>query len=95
MADEPPFDPAAPFAVLPAWWLEVICRCGRMRQIPIRLLIEQHGPRARATALVGRMRCNWCGSRPASAEWIDSPQGGAFGSDYPPPQRVPVVRPSG
>jgi hypothetical protein len=37
------------------------------------------------------MRCAQCGSPPASADWIDNPQGGALGSEYPPKQRVPVV----
>jgi hypothetical protein len=37
------------------------------------------------------MRCSKCRSPPASAEWIDNPQGGAFGTDYPPARRMPVV----
>ena len=91
MADDPPFDPAAPLSALPRWWLEVLCRCGRLTQIPVRLLIQRHGPQATAPALLARMRCRQCGSPPVSADWIDNPPGGAFGTDYPPPRRVPVV----
>ena len=94
MAEQPHFDPAAPLSALPAWWLEVQCGCGRLTQIPVRLLIQRHGRRARAPALVARMRCGWCGSRPTSADWIDNPQGGAFGTTYPPKKHVPVVSPS-
>ena len=93
MADEPPFDPAAPLSAIPAWSLEVSCACGRMRQISMKFLIRQHGPHARAPALVARKRCKQRCSRPASAEWIDNPAGGALGSGYPPKKRVPLALP--
>ena len=64
-----------------------------MTQIPVRLLVRRHGPQARAPALLERMRCSQCGARPASAEWIDNPQGGASGTGYPPKKRVPLVLP--
>ena len=91
MTDEAPFDPSAPLSAAPEWWLEVRCGCGRTIQTPRKLLLRKHGPDARAPELVARMRCEQCGSRPAAAEWIDNPQGGAFGTDYPPPRRVPVL----
>ena len=93
MTDEAPFDPAAPLSAVPdSWWLEVRCGCGRTIHTPRKLLLRRHGPAARAPELVARMRCEQCGSRPAAAEWIDNPQGGAAGTDYPPPRRVPVLR---
>jgi hypothetical protein len=92
MAEAPSFDPAAPLSAVPDWWLELRCGCGRTVQSPRRLLVREHGPAARAPELVARMRCERCGSRPAAAEWIDNPQGGARGTDYPPPRRVPVLR---
>jgi hypothetical protein len=91
MPDEPPFDPAGRLSAVPPWWLEVRCRCGCLTQIPARLLVERHGPEATAPALLARMRCSQCRSPPSSADWIDNPQGGAFGTDYPPAKRVPVL----
>ena len=94
MPDDLPFDPAGPLSAIPAWWLEVQCGCGRMTQIPVELLLQRHGLQVRAPALVARMRCSRCGAPPVSAEWIDNPQGGAFGTDYPPKKRVPVFQSS-
>ena len=93
MTDEAPFDPAAPLSAVPRTpGGSKSADAAAGRSIPRKLLLRRHGPAARAPELVARMRCEQCGSRPAAAEWIDNPQGGAAGTDYPPPRRVPVLR---
>jgi hypothetical protein len=89
---QPPFGPFdAPGTIGIGWWLRVRCRCERTTDFPVPLLIRRHGPRARAPELLARMRCGGCGARPVSADYIDHPAGGAKGSGYPPPRRVPVL----
>mgnify|MGYP000265226429 CR=1 FL=1 len=47
-ADPPPFVPDVTLDLVDAgWWLELRCACGRMTQVPHRLLARAHGPRAR------------------------------------------------
>jgi hypothetical protein len=89
-AEEPPFDPAGVLLAAPDWWLEVRCGCGRVRHIPVGLLMRRYRPRARAPELVARMRCGACRCRPVSVEGIENPERGAHGSNYPPPWRGPV-----
>src|SRR5215212_4641785 len=55
-AEEPPFDPAEPLSAVPGWWLEVRCGCGRLRQIPVGLLMRRFGPQVRAPEVVARLR---------------------------------------
>ncbi|GAA0574404.1 hypothetical protein GCM10009416_11370 [Craurococcus roseus] len=93
-ADPPPFVPDVTLDLVDAgWWLELRCACGRMTQVPHRLLARAHGPRARVPGLLARFRCRTCGGPPVSAEWIDNPAGGAPGSGYPPKRRVPLRLP--
>lgn len=94
MSDDPPFRPDGELReVSGAWWLELRCACGRTAQVPNKLLARRHGARARVPELLARMRCEQCRARPASAEWIDNPAGGARGSGYPPPKRIPLALP--
>ena len=61
------------------WWIEARCGCGSVAYMPVKLLLQQHGPDAQVSALVARMRCKRCQARPAAADLIDSPQAGTTG----------------
>lgn len=93
-APDAPVEPLGPLANIPQnWWLQVHCPCGRSAAIPRALLIKQHGAHMRAAGLLRRLRCGsaGCGQRPTGAAWVGDPAGGAAGSDYPQPIRVPLV----
>ena len=62
-----------------------------MTQVPHKLLVRMHGPQAWVPGLLARMRCRTCRKRPITAEWVDSPAGGASGSGNPPKKRVPLA----
>ncbi len=74
---QPPFGPFDTLGTIGiGWWLRVRCACERTTDFPVALLI----------------RCGGCGARPDSADYIDHPAGGAKGTDYPPPRRMPRWR---
>ena len=51
-------------------WVRLVCRCGRSVELPTRMA-AQRWPDLRLGDLVGRLRCEACGARPAEVSYAD------------------------
>jgi hypothetical protein len=92
LAPQPlPADPlAATIHDLSGWWLDVRCGCGRLIELPLRLMCAKlHPARPMIAQVSSRLRCDTCGARPSTISLLE--RAGANPLQGPQPTRFPVI----
>lgn len=94
----PPLPPVArivalalPIGERPAWWLQLRCEgCRSATDYPLKLLAERIGGDWQLAAILPRLRCHACRSRPVAVVLTDDPAAGAVGGK-PATWRLPLL----
>lgn len=62
------------------WWLEIGCSCGETVKYPLRLMAAEQGWKLTLSAIVPRLRCSRCNSRPETVRLDEDGTGQAIRS---------------
>jgi len=63
------------------YWLEIRCACGAVSFQPCKLLAKRYAPDLHLNDVLARLRCQQCGSRPATVALVERPDTLAPGRD--------------